>query len=228
MSRKYTPQQKYFLYFIDMEIKNWIKEARLGAKLTQEQLGDMLGLTKGNISAWEKGRHEPSFNQMKKICELTKHPLPIEEYTTKKENIFANAAISLVPIVGSAKLGNDENYFVELEYPVGSGDGNIMFVTKDANAYALKCVGNSMSPRIKHGEYVVVEPNRQPQQGDEVVVRDKQERVMVKTWKYSRDGIVYFESVNADFMPVEMPEEEIRIMHYVAGIAKSSLKVDSI
>lgn len=68
------------MYLVDMEIKNWIKAARLDAHLTQEQLGEMLGLTKGNISSWEKGRHEPSFNQMKKICEITRYPLPIEEW----------------------------------------------------------------------------------------------------------------------------------------------------
>lgn len=131
-----------------------------------------------------------------------------------------------VPIRGSAKLGETENHFVDLDYPAGTGDGAILFATKDQDAYALRCVGDSMAPRIKHGEYVVIEPNRPPQPGDEVVVRDKLERVMVKVWRHTRDGMAYFESINADFKPFGIPQTDIQIMHYVAGIAKSALKLE--
>lgn len=44
--------------------------------MTQTDLGDALGVTKGNVSAWENGRHEPSYTQMLKIAELTKSSLP--------------------------------------------------------------------------------------------------------------------------------------------------------
>ncbi|MGL4667546.1 MAG: hypothetical protein ACRCWR_06420, partial [Saezia sp.] len=49
-----------------------------------------------------------------------------------------------VPVVGSAKLGDQEAYVVELDYPVGNGEGYIEWYTKDPNAYALRCVGDSM------------------------------------------------------------------------------------
>lgn len=57
-----------------MEIKDWVLAARKHKGWTQTQLGDELGLTKGNISAWEKGRHEPGHGQMVKIAELTGFP----------------------------------------------------------------------------------------------------------------------------------------------------------
>lgn len=61
-----------------MDMKQWILNARQHAKLTQPQLGELLGLTKGNISAWEKGRHEASLDQLLKIAEVTgyREPLP--------------------------------------------------------------------------------------------------------------------------------------------------------
>lgn len=62
-----------------MEIKDWIKAARLHAHLTQEEPGDKLGLTKGNLSAWENGRHEPGFRQIIKIGKITQYPLPTDE-----------------------------------------------------------------------------------------------------------------------------------------------------
>ncbi len=65
------------LYDLPMEIKEWILTARSTAKMTQTQLGEELGVTKGNVSAWENGRHEPSWSQMLKISELTGVALPL-------------------------------------------------------------------------------------------------------------------------------------------------------
>jgi len=58
------------LYTRGMSIGQWIKEARRVAGLTQTELGEKLGRTKGNISAWEKDAHEPSFTQILEIARL--------------------------------------------------------------------------------------------------------------------------------------------------------------
>lgn len=38
-----------------------LREARIAAGLTQEQLGFAVGVTKSSVSAWENGRETPSF-----------------------------------------------------------------------------------------------------------------------------------------------------------------------
>lgn len=73
---KLDPHRLGRLYTRAMEISAWIKASRQAAEMTQTDLGDALGVTKGNVSAWENGRHEPSYTQMLKIAELTKAPLP--------------------------------------------------------------------------------------------------------------------------------------------------------
>ncbi len=133
---------------------------------------------------------------------------------------------SLVPIRGSAKLGESDNYFVDLQYPVGHGDGNIIFPTKDKDAYAVKCDGDSMLPRIRHGEYAIIEPNREVNPGDEVLVQGKDGQVMIKVFSRRVDGRIYFESVNAAHLPFSIPADKIEFMQYVVGVAKSALKVD--
>ena len=60
-----------------MDIKSWIKAARQHAGFTQTQLGDPLGVGKGNVSAWEKGRHEPSFEQLVQISKITGYTEPL-------------------------------------------------------------------------------------------------------------------------------------------------------
>lgn len=133
---------------------------------------------------------------------------------------------SKIPVVGRAKLGDENCFFSDLEYPVGNGDGFIQWPTKDQNAYALLCIGDSMNPRIKHGEFVVIEPNREVHPGDEVVVKDANDRVMVKQFAYQRSGLNYFVSVNENYAPFSLDPSEIKLMHYVAGIAKPSLWID--
>ncbi|QKH45702.1 helix-turn-helix transcriptional regulator [Achromobacter denitrificans] len=74
---KLDPHRLGPLYTRAMEISVWIKASRQSAAMTQTELGDALGVTKGNISAWENGRHEPSYSQMLRIAELTNSRLPL-------------------------------------------------------------------------------------------------------------------------------------------------------
>ena len=126
-----------------------------------------------------------------------------------------------IPVVGSALLG-DNGHFVELEYPVGHGDGWVDIASRDPNAYALRCRGDSMKPRIQSGEFVVVEPNTEPTPGDEVLVKAVDGRVMVKKYLYRRDGRVHLISVNEAHPSIAIEENNIAAMHYVGAIVKVS------
>ncbi|VEI61602.1 S24 family peptidase [Serratia rubidaea] len=128
--------------------------------------------------------------------------------------------VNRVPVMGSAQLGS-EGHWVALE----NGDGFISWPSNDPDAFALRCKGDSMKPRIKDGEYVVVEPNHEFFPGDEVLLVTKDEQVMVKTFLYKRDGAVLVMSVNEEHPPLRFPENEVVRIEYVAGIAKPSLLV---
>lgn len=127
-----------------------------------------------------------------------------------------------VPVVGTAQLG-DNGFWAELETPVGFGDGYIPFPVKTSNAYALRCRGESMKPRIKNGEFVIVEPEVPPSPGDEVLVKAIDGRVMVKELLYVRDGIVHLLSVNEAHGKLAIPLVEIECMHFVTAIARRSM-----
>lgn len=123
-----------------------------------------------------------------------------------------------VPVVGGAQLG-DNGYWCELEYPVGHGDGYINYPVRDKGAYALRCMGDSMKPRIRDGEFVIAEPNYEAQPGDDVVIKALDGRVMVKTYLYTRDGRVHLMSINETHPPQSFALNEIDKMHPIAGIA---------
>ncbi len=132
-----------------------------------------------------------------------------------------NNGFRKVPVVGRAELGPD-GFWAEIEYPVGEGDGFIHWPTKDKNAYAVEAHGDSMSPRIKHKEFIIVEPNTEVVPGDEVLVKTKENpaRCMVKVFQYTRDGRHHFGNINDEYEDFKLDETSVEKMHFVAGIAK--------
>uniref|UniRef100_T1I2W1 Peptidase_S24 domain-containing protein n=1 Tax=Rhodnius prolixus TaxID=13249 RepID=T1I2W1_RHOPR len=114
-----------------------------------------------------------------------------------------------VPMLGTAQLGGG-GYWDPQEYAVGQGDGYVLWPTKDKDAFALKCQGDSMMPRIQHGEFVVIEPNRKFKPGDEVLVQDTQGEVMVKIFLFQKDGIVNLLSINSEHAPIRLEAHTIK------------------
>jgi phage repressor protein C with HTH and peptisase S24 domain len=127
-----------------------------------------------------------------------------------------------VPVVGKAQLGND-GFFEETGFPTGHGDEYLDINTKDKNAYGLRVVGSSMMPRIRSGEYVLIEPGHPYHAGDEVMVKTADGRAMIKEFIYHRDGHYRFDSVNSNHPPIIIEESQVDKIHYVAAILKSSV-----
>lgn len=127
-----------------------------------------------------------------------------------------------IPVVGMAQLG-DDGHWADLEYPVGHGDGYVDFPSRDPDAYALRCAGDSMRPRIRDGEYAIIEPGHPVEPGDDVLVRSKDGRVMIKTFLYQRAGRIHLISVNETHPPVIFEADEIDRMHFVVATARASM-----
>ena len=48
-----------------------IKAARLGAKLTQDELAEKISVTRQAVSNWENGKTEPYIDTLTKLAEVT-------------------------------------------------------------------------------------------------------------------------------------------------------------
>lgn len=78
-----------------MDLKDWVQGARKQKGWTQSDLGDRLSVTKGNVSAWENGRHEPSYGQMRAIAAMTGSPMPGEVLAPDVSEALAQAPEAL-------------------------------------------------------------------------------------------------------------------------------------
>lgn len=126
-----------------------------------------------------------------------------------------------VPVVGEVK-GGDDGYLDELQYPVGHGDGYVDYPVTDPQAYALRVRGDSMYPRYKAGEFIVVEPSLEAQPGDDVVVSLKDGRKLLKELNWVRDGEVQLLSSNNHFGPMTIQLEDVLYIQLVSGRARRS------
>lgn len=135
-----------------------------------------------------------------------------------------NNGVREVPVVGKAELG-PEGFWAETEHPVGNGDGFVSWPTTDPNAYAVEANGDSMAPRIKHKEFIIVEPNAEILPGDEVLLKTREEppRCMVKVYQYTRDGRHHLANINTEYEDFKLDVELVEKMHLVVGHAKRSM-----
>jgi len=197
-------------------------------------LGHHAGVSKGTVSQWLSGQIKSikleyavgiqnalGYNPVWIVMGKGNKKTPGIEHNEIEWNPLPVAPSRAIPVLGMAQLG-DNGYWADIEYPVGQGDGFVDFPSSDPDAYALKCTGDSMRPRIKDGEYVIIEPNRVVEPGDEVLVKATDGRVMIKELAYSRAGRVHLLSTNEAHATIAIPKENISKMHYVGAIVKKS------
>ncbi|MNX77604.1 LexA repressor [compost metagenome] len=125
------------------------------------------------------------------IKSLSEHAEPQPEYAGK------SGAMRRVPIVGTAKMGED-GFYEEISSVTGAGDGHIEIATSDPNAYGLRVRGNSMTPAIRDGWYVLIEPNGRPEVGEYVLLKMRNGQRMVKELLYHRTQSIEIMSVNGE------------------------------
>ena len=65
----------YVEYECAMELNARIHKARTDAKLTQDELADRVGKTRGAVSQWESGQIVPRVSTLQAIAKATGKPL---------------------------------------------------------------------------------------------------------------------------------------------------------
>ena len=225
-----------------MALGSRIRHYREKAGLTLEQLSERSGVDVGTISALENrdsGRSKyataiaQGLRMTVEMLENENHDYDIHNLLSAPAPASADLLTSEVgdavpikrfrkiPVVGEVK-GGDDGFLEETQYPVGFGDGYVEYPTTDPNAYAVRVRGDSMHPRYRAGEFVVVEPNIEAQEGDDVVVICANGRKMLKQLNWRRDGEVQLLSVNNGYAPVTLQCSEITAIALVAGRVRRS------
>lgn len=184
--------KKYFFLNKTMNLKERIKNSRIAAKMTQEELAKAVGKTRNAVTQWESGASRPRLNTLEVIAEalnvsidwlLTGNTPNVAGAETTRTSSkmsdvkFNNSTLPPrqympqdVPVVGTAACNTDNGLF-KLDSSIIDYVHRppALLMTKDI--YALYVEGDTMEPRFKAGDLVFVHPNKPVRIGDSVVVQ---------------------------------------------------------
>lgn len=187
-----------------MAIGLQIAKARRLRGLTQSALADLLGVSQGLISHWERGRSEPSRAEVKRMASALS--LPHSEMEGLAHNTNESPSFFIlqpeapllptarpIPIVGTiSKIwGSRVEKIVQGWLPVH------LPKFKKAGLQAFRVIGDHLAPRFPDLTILVVTPDRarRGQAGDLILLelrRDDQSRLILAT--RTAEGLTLFEA----------------------------------
>ncbi|MBI9015738.1 MAG: LexA family transcriptional regulator [Phycisphaerae bacterium] len=129
----------------------------------------------------------------------------------------------LVPVINKVSAGYPVDYD-DMGYPPGAADDYVRCPDlHDANAFAVRVVGDSMEPKYKQGDIIVFSPNINVNSGDDCFVRltDPHETTFKQVF-FNGDGKVRLQPRNHKYAPMVLPEEKIN------GIYKAVIRYETI
>jgi SOS-response transcriptional repressor LexA len=202
-------------------------------KLTQGDVANKMGITRGAITHYLTGHRQPPLNQFSKLAVILKvepawlqfGPSSNEVNTPLELTSTATIAIehkSLIPIfsweqvsnlVGSNKIGNSE---IQGYVP--------HFYTDKSSWYALRVKGDSMtSPRghgksFNEGDILIVDPEKTAVHGDFVVVVINGAKEATFKQYVIDGGIRYLKPLNPQY-PIMQSNES----NWICGIIAASI-----
>lgn len=184
------------------KVGNYIKSLRKNKGLTQEELGNMIGVKKAAVQKWESGMVQNlkrnTIKQLSEIFEVSPASFiddddPIESNAT----ILPQEKIRLIPVYESVSAGFGayaDNYI--LEYIP-------LFISSDEEAHNTLCIkvqGNSMYPKIEDGDSIQVLKQDWCESGQVAIVLIDDENAVVKKVEYDKSSITLL-SFNPEYAP---------------------------
>ena len=166
-----------------MNMGDRIRELRLQKGLTQEELGNYIGVKKSAIRKYEKG----SITNLKKnsieILANLFNVTPSYLMCMDSNDELNNAVIS-IPLLGTVKAGY--NYLAQENI---IGYENIDNVSNKDDYYALRVTGDSMEPLFSDGDVAIVHKQDDFESGNTCIILINGDEATVKKVVKVEDGI---------------------------------------
>lgn len=190
-----------------------IKYYRLKAGLTQDELGEKLGLQKSAIAKYENGRVE---NIKRSVIQKMAEVLNCNASELLGLKQVNNSSVR-IPVLGRVAAG----------IPISAVTDIIDWeeitpeMAADGEYFGLQIKGNSMEPRICNGDVVICRQQEDANDGDTVIALINGEDATCKKLKKYPDGTICLIPTNPAYQPLIFTVDEInRKPVRVIGVVK--------
>lgn len=219
-----------------MSIRQNIIRLRQVYEITQEELAEVAGVTRGAVSQWEGGFSEPRMGAIERIA---------SHFNIMKSNIIEDGGMDLIdpitkrprhPIILPGAIKPAPIEYVNLPIlgrvhagPFTEGEdlserGAMLSVPaaiaeSDPDTYLLEVEGDCMDRVYPEGCVIAISPNREPQSGSIAVVSiDGGEYVMRRMIKTANTLILAPESHNPEHKDIVIREEDDMVVSYAGKV----------
>ena len=181
------------------EFSKRLKELRTEAGYTQSDLAERINIHKQTISQYERGVRHPDFDTLSALCDtfnvstdyllgkddVTMRLLNTEEMTLIDRLRRGDVAVK-IPVFAKVPAGIPME---AIEDVVDQEEIPIAMVRDGGQYYGVRISGDSMEPRIKDGDVVIVRKQTTADSGDTVIAMVNGYDATCKRLKKYRDGI---------------------------------------
>lgn len=192
-----------------MTLGERIRALRKQLHMTQKEFVKPVGIKAAYLSEIEKNKKIPS-DKVLMLIENSYVISLIGENPAEAEEIRGAARSTMAPLLGKIPAG----------FPVNISEQVIQYISlpeAPPNSYALVVHGDSMSPTLQDGDYVLFVPNGNAvKSGDMVVVNNEWGETVLKRYREKR-GERFLVSDNPHY-PIVKPNEQYQIMGTVIAV----------
>lgn len=219
-----------------MNIHQKIQAARLAKGWSMMRLAEEISRLEGlspaltwqTVQQWESGRSAPKRTRLGTVGTALGVNLMEETPAGSSSKLTVLSGdeppVRLVPVIGQIRCGAD-GYLEELQSP--DGDGSIQYWTRDPEAYAWRVKGDSMHPRYRAREFIVVTPHIDAQQGTDVVVRFIDGREILKTLNWQSADEIQLLSLVDGLAPQTIDRSEIDVVQRVGACLAHDARIEN-
>jgi phage repressor protein C with HTH and peptisase S24 domain len=163
-----------------------LRRLRKGLRLTQAELATLLGIHRTYLVLIEKGKKIPSprlersiLDFMEKAENQSISPQTVWTQLNDHSNtsrLVSEAPVRRAPSVTWAAAGQAQSY----DDIVAKFDETVETECRDPKSFAIILEGDSMEPKFYAGDRVVCAPSSEPRNGDAVIAKLQDGRLMFK------------------------------------------------
>lgn len=183
---------------------NRLKELRKANRMTQSDVAKIVGIGQSGYSFWESGRSKIDDAGLRKLAALYNVSV---DYLLGTDTNQTKASVK-IPVLGDVAAG----------IPIEAIENTVDYEEIDAalastgEFFGLRIKGDSMEPRIREGDVVIVRKQSDADTGDTAVVLVNGDSATVKRIKKEPDGDLWLIPNNPAYDTKHYTPDEIRAL----------------